>query len=196
MMRFRLTALFLAGTFCSIGSAQGIMTTGGLRVRIVPPNRSVLELAAGSQHSAAVMDDGSIAAWGRNLDGQSLPPALSQPAIQVACGRNHTVALLEDGSIQAWGSNLYGQSESLSGPFTAIATGSEHTLALRPDGSVTAIGDDLFGQSSPPFGITCASSSATPCIALSDTPVHPPPLRNKVEPLVAEPFKCLSKIIC
>ena len=154
MMRFRLTALFLAGMFCSIGSAQGIMTTGGLRVRIVPPNRSVLELAAGSQHSAAVMDDGSIAAWGRNLDGQSLPPALSQPAIQIACGRNHTVALLEDGSIQAWGSNLYGQSESLSGPFTAIATGAEHTLALRPDGSVTAIGDDLFGQSSPPFGIT------------------------------------------
>ena len=153
MTTSRILPLCLAAGMCSIASAQGIMTTGSLRIRIVPPDRPVTMLAGGTNHSAAVMDDGTIASWGRNLDGESHAPDLTQPATEIACGRSHTVALLADGSVLAWGSNMYGQTDPLEGAFTAIATGADHTLALRADGSVAATGDNVFGQCSPPEGI-------------------------------------------
>jgi len=83
--------------------------------------------AAGYQHSTAVMDDGTVWAWGDNNYGQlgdgntdtdsDTPVQVAGYAgdgtlngvAQAAAGSMHTVALKNDGTVWAWGDNGYGQ---------------------------------------------------------------------------------------
>jgi alpha-tubulin suppressor-like RCC1 family protein len=69
-------------------------------------------------HGAALMNDGSVVAWGNNDWGQATVPAALQrtgptvdaaasvnasaAAVQIACGRNHTMALLSNRSVIGW----------------------------------------------------------------------------------------------
>lgn len=82
----------------------------------------VVAIAAGLAHSVAVLDDGTVYAWGTNVlgelgNGSRTPIANALPiqvggitnAIAVAAGNDHTLALLADGSVVAWGSNTSGQ---------------------------------------------------------------------------------------
>jgi alpha-tubulin suppressor-like RCC1 family protein len=157
-MKFQTYKLATNASMCIAISAstaafgQGIQTTGGLEIRIVPPERPVVSLATGMGHSAAVMVDGTLAGWGKNASGQSTPPKLESNAIAVSCGRTHSAALLEDGRIIAWGSDIFGQSGELPGPCMAVAAGADHTLGLMTDGSVLTMGDDFFGQCTAPDG--------------------------------------------
>ena len=80
----------------------------------------VVDLAAGTYHSAAVKSDGTIWAWGYNGFGQlgnnavvdqTTPvqvPALTSVVATVA-GHEHTLALKSDGTVWAWGYNFFGQ---------------------------------------------------------------------------------------
>ncbi|GAA4352648.1 hypothetical protein GCM10023185_12550 [Hymenobacter saemangeumensis] len=78
--------------------------------------------AASSNHSVSIHPDGSLRAWGLNLDGQlgdgtttsrTQPTPVGTPAnlrwAQVAAGTAHTLALTADGQLYAWGSNAKGQ---------------------------------------------------------------------------------------
>ncbi len=82
--------------------------------------RSAQSLAAGSNHTCAVLDDQSVKCWGDNQNqqlgdgrftrgafagemGDNLLP-LGLPAVrQLAAGSMHTCALINDGSVQCWG---------------------------------------------------------------------------------------------
>jgi len=78
-------------------------------------------VAAGASHSAAVLSDNTINAWGSNSDFQigsggyadSYPTPVSvsgiSTAVKVSGGRYHTVCLLSDGTVKAWGDNNYGE---------------------------------------------------------------------------------------
>ena len=86
---------------------------------------NVLDIDVGSNHTCALLANGSVQCWGSNSDGQlgnnstidSLSPVtvsgISFSSIPVATaissGGQHTCALLADGSIKCWGSNSYGQ---------------------------------------------------------------------------------------
>jgi alpha-tubulin suppressor-like RCC1 family protein len=81
---------------------------------------SILLVAAGGEHSAAVAADGKLFLWGRNDDGQlgtgdftmrTAPffiTALTN-VLHVACGSAHTVAVKQTGELYAWGRNAFGQ---------------------------------------------------------------------------------------
>ena len=95
------------------------------------PLGNVVKVVAGANHSVALLDDGTLMAWGSNVNGQLgtgdegnrlYPgPVLNGSAnsgaesqlltgiVDIAAGDNFTIAVSEKGSIYGWGENLQGQ---------------------------------------------------------------------------------------
>jgi alpha-tubulin suppressor-like RCC1 family protein len=87
----------------------------------------VQQVAAGLEHSLALLSGGRVAAWGRNDCGQlgagdgaaywsqavlvkgAGGTGQLQGAVQVAAGGKHSLAVLSDGRVLAWGSNSRGK---------------------------------------------------------------------------------------
>ncbi|MCZ6690490.1 MAG: cell wall anchor protein, partial [Planctomycetota bacterium] len=112
---------------------DGTGTNRSTPVQVVHPSdptgflTGVTEVAAGSWYTVALLGDGTLRAWGGNLDGQlgdgttmhrwtpvqvvdpSDPTGFLTGAAAVAAGWYHTVALLGDGTVRAWGWNFRGQ---------------------------------------------------------------------------------------
>jgi alpha-tubulin suppressor-like RCC1 family protein len=132
--------------------------------------KGVKALAAGANHSLALLGNGTVMAWGGNGSGQlgngstvesDVPvrvPGISE-VTAIAAGNEYSLALLSDGTVRAWGTNDLGQLgdrkaassdvpvavSGLSGVI-AIAAGGEHALALLSDGTLKAWGNDDLGQ--------------------------------------------------
>lgn len=85
---------------------------------------SILMIAAGEEHTLALLDDGSVWAWGHNQYGQIgdkttntrqmpvnviKPDEYGSPVASIAAGANHSLAVLQDGRLLAWGCNKNGQ---------------------------------------------------------------------------------------
>jgi alpha-tubulin suppressor-like RCC1 family protein len=87
-------------------------------------------ITAGSAHTCAILDDGSVECWGYALDGslgygnttnvgdtQTDTPGLIGPvnlgpgrtAVAVSAGQAHTCARLDDGSVRCWGDGANGR---------------------------------------------------------------------------------------
>jgi len=134
------------------------------------PGVGITSMAAGTWHSVALKEDGSLWAWGRNIFGllgdgtdtdRSAPVHIGSDCDwkAAAAGTVHTVALKEDGSLWAWGWNAVGQlgdgtttnrdtparigTES---SWKAVAAGWVHSVALKEDGSLWAWGSNDSGQ--------------------------------------------------
>jgi alpha-tubulin suppressor-like RCC1 family protein len=148
--------------------------------------RTVTGIAAGGAHSLVRCSDGSLAAWGRNYDGelgnkaaaygsQSTPfpvdhsgALAGKSVVGVAAGLFHSAALCGDGSVAVWGDNYFTQlgnnTDSYSSSYSrvpvllngfgalvgkqvkAIAAGCLHSLALCTDGKLVAWGSNQNGQ--------------------------------------------------
>ena len=97
-------------------SGAGDAQLGGRAIRI----------AAGGQHTCALLEGGDVRCWGRGTEGRlglgdeenvgddELPTDraivdLGEPALQIAAGGAHTCALLEGGRIRCWGTNQNGE---------------------------------------------------------------------------------------
>jgi alpha-tubulin suppressor-like RCC1 family protein len=128
------------------------------------------DVAAGGNHSCAILDDGSLTCWGANDAGQlgvSTATASSQSPVRsldgpgvsaVALGFRHTCAI-QAGAVKCWGANEDGQlgtgsigpggptpvPVSLAGA-TMLAAGTKHTCALVAGGAVTCWGWNAYGQ--------------------------------------------------
>ena len=92
----------------------------------------VVAVAGGDYHSLALRSDGTVAAWGRNWEGQTNVPAGLSSVVAVAGGGSHSLALRSDGTVAAWGYNSYGVTTVPAGwsNVLAVAGGDEHSLAL------------------------------------------------------------------
>nr|WP_246525805.1 hypothetical protein [Geomobilimonas luticola] len=136
----------------------------------------VIAVAAGSYHTLALKDDGSVWAWGSNANGQLGDNSTTQRlvpvqvyglgpgagVIAVAAGSNFSLALKSDGSVWAWGDNSLGQLGDNSNTqriapvqvanmgsnsgVIKVAAGSIHSLALKNDGSIWAWGYNGNGR--------------------------------------------------
>jgi alpha-tubulin suppressor-like RCC1 family protein len=129
-------------------------------------------IAAGDQHTCALIADGSIVCWGANASGQlgngsrlhtAIPVKvnrLSSPAVRISAGGAHTCALLEDGEVECWGDDQSGQLgdggkdnqtepvvvSGLKGGVERIAAGASHTCAGMIDGRILCWGWNTEGQ--------------------------------------------------
>ena len=81
----------------------------------------VAKIAAGDNHAVALMQDGTVYAWGASTSGQLGRDKMSydrfvlgfrlktRNVADVAAGGNHTLLLKTDGTVWAFGDNAYGQ---------------------------------------------------------------------------------------
>ncbi|MFO0604513.1 MAG: hypothetical protein U0324_15130 [Polyangiales bacterium] len=128
-------------------------------VDFVRPARAV---SAGELYTLALLDDGTVRAWGSNISGQlgdgTTTPRATPVAVaglagvrQVAAGYSHACALLADGSAMCWGRNNTGQ----------LGDGTT-TARLTP---VAVAGGLRFSQISAGFGHTCGlTADAIPAL--------------------------------
>ena len=138
----------------------------------IPGLAGVTQVAAGSQHSLALLSDGTIRAWGTNKSGQlgdgttitriSPVPVLGvKNAVAVAARAGLSAALLADGTVMMWGfgnSGLGRKTFTIDGahPTPAVVAGatgvrrlsisSMHVLAITGAGTVISWGDQNVGE--------------------------------------------------
>jgi alpha-tubulin suppressor-like RCC1 family protein len=103
-------------------------------------------IAAGSYHTVALKNDGSVIAIGRN-DNNQCDVAQWKNVVSISAGSSHTVALLKDGTVVATGSNTAGQCNVEDWTdIIAVSAGNSHTVGLKSDGTVVAVGKNSAGQ--------------------------------------------------
>ncbi len=118
-----------------------------------PVQGHAMSVATGPFHVLAVLDDGSVAAWGNSSSGQTTAPAAASNVVAVAAGKSHSLALRLDGAVVGWGADYAGQATVPPAAWSgviAIAAGGDHSLALKSDGTVVAWGTNDHGESDVP----------------------------------------------
>ncbi|NBD12484.1 RCC1 domain-containing protein [Corallococcus silvisoli] len=162
----------------------------------VPDLTDVMQVVAGSEHSAALHRDGTVSVWGYNRDGvlgtgetearvQASPervPHLEQVE-HLASGRSHLLALLADGTVRAWGTGTSGQLGHGDAGFgagraqptpvleltgiTAVTAANNSSWALRRDGTAWAWGLNSTGQ----LGVGDTNARVKPARLATDLPL-------------------------
>jgi alpha-tubulin suppressor-like RCC1 family protein len=133
--------------------------------------KEVKAISAGREDNLALLENGTVVAWGANAQGQlgngtttnsPVPVVVSglHEVVAISAGGEHNLALLANGTVMAWGSNTSGQlgtgspEEYIAVPTPVeslkavkqIASGGEHSLALLTSGTVDAWGANQSGQ--------------------------------------------------
>jgi alpha-tubulin suppressor-like RCC1 family protein len=130
-------------------------------------------VAAGANHSLAVLNSGGVVEWGTPGDGTKTDVPVAKSALsgvkEVAGGNGFSLALLAGGTVMAWGSNSSGDlgngTETASAEpvavcavgqiapcakdlehVKAISAANNHALALLEDGTVVAWGSNSNGE--------------------------------------------------
>ncbi len=166
----------------SVGDGTNSPNSGQPLPTAVTGLTNALAIAAGADHTCALIADGTARCWGSNRSGQLgdgttgngtsnsdrlLPTAVTglTNAVAIAAGADHTCALIADGTARCWGSNRSGQlgdgttgngSRNSDRPLptavtgltnaVAIVAGSDHTCALLADGTARCWGNNPSGQ--------------------------------------------------
>lgn len=161
----------------------------------VPGLSGASAVAAGANHTCAVVTAGHVDCWGDNRDGQlgagssgtNHPEPIEvqelSGATAVAVGQNHSCAIVAEGRVRCWGQGAYGQlgdgedtpislapvsASGLTGA-SAIAAGETVTCAISA-GSLFCWGYQYGSTPTPVEGISGARAvaidTATICVAL------------------------------
>jgi alpha-tubulin suppressor-like RCC1 family protein len=151
---------------------NGTVSTSAGPVEVSGLGSGVAAMAAGYQHTCALMAGGAVKCWGSNRSGQvgdgtwdtRFTPAdvggLGSGVAAIAAGFEHSCALTAGGGVKCWGKNTLGQLGNgttddrnapvdvlgLSSGVAAIAAGSFHTCALTTAGGVKCWGSNEYGQ--------------------------------------------------
>jgi len=160
---------------CWGSNAHGQLGDGGMTKQRLVPSAIValpspaIQIAAGGEHTCALIAAGAVYCWGNNASGQlngavsgdipsPIPVNVGGPAVQIAAGAAHTCALLQNGQVRCWGDNTFSQLGAPNigtGPVTVtglpaniamIAAGAWHTCVLIGKGDVWCWGRNDSGQ--------------------------------------------------
>ena len=153
-------------------------------VGVVGLTSGVAAIAAGLQHSCAVLDTGIVKCWGSNTVGQlgdgtnadSATPVDVAGAIgsAIAAGGAHTCALTDGASVRCWGENDSGQLgdgtdmnrrtpidvSGLPWGFRVLAAGFKHTCVILEPTGMACWGNNSLGQLGD--GRACGSTCPSP----------------------------------
>lgn len=152
-LSLRVTAAWCVGTLVSEASQE-----------VINP-RKVSFVTVGSNHMLAILEDGSLWAWGKNDVGQlgddttenhTTPVKVMDGVVSAAAGQDYSLAVLEDGSLWGWGANAFGQlgdgTEELRMEPVKIMDGvkevsasNTYAAAVKNDGSLWTWGMSLYG---------------------------------------------------
>ena len=156
----------------------GIGTTGGSRLTSVAVSSalgSAVAISAGSQHTCALLANGSAMCWGSDsvgqigdgtfvIDGTAETPISilagtgTFTARDVVAGRSHTCAVRANGNVACWGANDSGQLGAgdmtggatlrlVSAGWSFVAAGENHTCAVTStDGTLFCFGAGAMGR--------------------------------------------------
>ena len=179
---------------------------------------NIVAQACGHGHSLAVVNDGTVVAWGDGVStyyanyGQATVPAGLTNVMAVAGGWEHSLALRQDGTVSAWG-EYHSPPQAAYVPaglsnVVAIAGGDSHSLALKSDGTVVAWGGNTDKQLSIPARLTnvvAIAAGSTHSLALKAdgtvvawgtdpfaTPTTPPPGLSNVVAIASETWHNLA----
>jgi hypothetical protein len=112
--------------------------------KATPPSGKFSQVSAGLTHSCGVRENGVLACWGEDEDGQSSPPP--GEFTQVSVGSTHTCGVRADGTVACWGNNLDGQTVPPQGTFLWVSAGQFHNCGLRTGGGLDCWGAMGLGQ--------------------------------------------------
>jgi len=150
-------------TLARLADGQVLVWTGCDPTMVEPVpgrNGAPIEVAAGSEHSLVLFENGAIEASGPrgfwtedpkvNLEfggwfptSQHTVPHLPAPAVAIACGSTHNLALLETGQVVAWGQDFSIEFNYNKPPFIIVVP---QGATVVPDdlGPVVGIAAGLF----------------------------------------------------
>jgi len=128
---------------------------------------NVVAIAAGFAHTLALKNDGTVVAWGLNVNGQTNVPVDLTNVVAVAAHESGNITLRGDGKVITWGQNLFGELVVPSGltNVVQISAGTGFTAAL--------VGDSAPCVSLPPRGRTILPGTS---LELKSTVSGTPPL--------------------
>ena len=146
--------------------------------------RSAAAIAAGPEHTCALLDNGSVRCWGPNLAGQlgsgvaatigdNEAPGSAAPvdlgagrsALAIGLGALHTCARLDDGSVRCWGS---GENGRLGNCSRAIIGDDDAPSATGPVALTSTLGGGCGGGSRSPAAIVTPPGGPGPTASGSD----------------------------
>lgn len=167
------------GVVCWGSNGQGQLGDGTIKrresfVSVSGLSHDIAALAAGADHTCAVIAGGGVRCWGNNTYGQlgdgttedrAVPVdvvGLASGVAAITAGSDHTCALKSDGGVQCWGNNNFGrlgngassgddssipvEVTGLSDSATAVAAGDAHTCAALAGGGVQCWGRNSDGE--------------------------------------------------
>eukprot|EP00756_Hemistasia_phaeocysticola_P060947 Hpha_TRINITY_DN4450_c0_g1::TRINITY_DN4450_c0_g1_i1::g.50542::m.50542 len=153
----------ICSSHCSVLLSTGAVLTWGYKVAeelqfpVHIPSR-ILRITANESETVAVLDDGSVAGWGREWHQNStiFPSKMGGKAVQAEKGQAHTIVLLDDGRV--WLQNDWCD-EALQRPGATmpvivgkavqVRAGWNHSMVLTEDGTIYCWGNDHAGDVPP-----------------------------------------------
>ncbi|CAI6349035.1 unnamed protein product [Macrosiphum euphorbiae] len=154
-----------------LGQSVADVTHSDVPIEVTRFNdKNIIQLSAGSYHTAVLLENGDVYVWGSNSDRQlglnsveedsvnvSVPTIvpIALPVLYVSCGHTHTAFVTRIGDLYTCGDREYGKLGhglwSLSRVDTTekivrVACGANHTIALNDAGKVFVCGNNDCGQ--------------------------------------------------
>lgn len=128
---------------------------------------NVVQVAAGSNHCLALLNNGTVAAWGSSSKGQLNVPAGLTDVVAVAAGDSFSLALKSDGTVHGWGTNPSSYTGTVwNNPIatnivtidavgfraSALTRSGTAFALINPSGSGSSIGSELIAARTQPSG--------------------------------------------
>lgn len=152
------------------GTTNDATTPVKVTEKEINEDKTAVKVAAGYNHYLALKADGTVWAWGRNLDGElgnGTNESVDYPVKvlglsnvkDIEAGNGYSLALKTDGTVWAWGKNEYGQlgngtnvnsnvpvQVQIDKAVKAISAGYEHSLLVTEDKLAYAWGRGNYYQ--------------------------------------------------
>ncbi|MDO8873607.1 MAG: hypothetical protein Q7V05_12900 [Methanoregula sp.] len=119
----------------NVSAPPGVYSNGSAPCEVPENVKHIRNVSAGIFHVLALVDDGSVVAWGINNFGQcDIPPGLKN-VTAVSAGDTFSMALRDDGSVAVWGWYL---GRIPQGTYKGIAAGYNQGMLLKRDGTLAS----------------------------------------------------------